>query len=137
MAELIASGCDGVFSLEFCQAMATALQLNNCLKTLELWGWEWRTRQVSIINDEGAAIIADGLRQNTTLTTLNLRNNKIGNEGLAAIASAMRVNKRLLKSLFWHAIHSTIFSHCVKSLSSQRYIERVGFAWRSLFSRKH
>ena len=38
---------------------------------------------------------ADGLRKNTTLQTLNLTGNNIGNEGAIALAEAIKINKTL------------------------------------------
>ena len=47
------------------------------------------------IGDEGAAEIAEALKKNDTLTYLNLYNNNIGAEGAKALATAMKENKNI------------------------------------------
>jgi len=53
------------------------------------------------IGSEGAAALASALRVNRVLKTLDLFNNRIGDEGAKALASALRVNG-VLKSLNIH-----------------------------------
>ena len=45
--------------------------------------------------DKGAIEIASALKQNNTLTLLNLNNNNISNEGAKAIAKALKKNTTL------------------------------------------
>ena len=47
------------------------------------------------IGDEGAKAIADALKSNTSLTTIDLRGNNIGDEGAKAIAEALKGNTSL------------------------------------------
>ena len=47
------------------------------------------------ISDEGAAIMANCMRVNATLTCLNLASNLIGDEGATALAECLRVNTSL------------------------------------------
>ncbi len=47
------------------------------------------------MGDAGAKAIADGLRQNSTLTSIDLRYNGIGDAGAAAIADGLRQNANL------------------------------------------
>jgi hypothetical protein len=47
------------------------------------------------IGDDGAVILADLLRANTTLHTLNCASNQIGDRGLAAFAVTLRLNVTL------------------------------------------
>ena len=47
------------------------------------------------IGDEGAAALAQGLRNNTALTTLYLHDNDIGDDGAAALALTLRNNTAL------------------------------------------
>jgi Ran GTPase-activating protein (RanGAP) involved in mRNA processing and transport len=44
------------------------------------------------IGDEGASALADALIVNTSLTSIDLRKNEIGNEGAATLADALKVN---------------------------------------------
>ena len=41
---------------------------------------------------DGALALADGLRQNATVTELNLKCNRIGDEGARALADGLREN---------------------------------------------
>ena len=47
------------------------------------------------IGNEGAVYLADALKVNTTLTSLNLSDNIIGKEGEAYLADALKVNTTL------------------------------------------
>merc|ERR1712000_264773 len=47
------------------------------------------------IGDAGAEKIAEALKVNKTLTSINLRDNKIGDAGAEKIAEALKVNKTL------------------------------------------
>ena len=47
------------------------------------------------IGDDGAKAIAEALKVNPVLTTLDLWNNSIGPEGAMAIAEALKVNPLL------------------------------------------
>ena len=47
------------------------------------------------IGDEGASSLSDALRVNTSLTSLNLPGNSIGDEGASSLSEALRVNTSL------------------------------------------
>ena len=47
------------------------------------------------IDEEGAASVAAALEKNSTLTSINLVNNKIGDEGVAILAAALKKNYAL------------------------------------------
>jgi hypothetical protein len=47
------------------------------------------------IGDEGASALADALKVNTSVKTINLGCNRIGNEGAAALADALKENMSL------------------------------------------
>jgi hypothetical protein len=47
--------------------------------------------------DFGIKAIAEGLHENTTLTEIDLRNNRIGGQGAAALADVLRKNNALVK----------------------------------------
>jgi len=49
----------------------------------------------NFIGDKGAKLIAEALKENKTLTWLNLCRNDIGDEGAKLIAEALRINKTL------------------------------------------
>jgi Ran GTPase-activating protein (RanGAP) involved in mRNA processing and transport len=51
---------------------------------------------MNTIKDIGANVIANALRVNSSLTTLDLENNHIGNDGLIALANPLKLNSRLL-----------------------------------------
>ncbi|KJE97357.1 hypothetical protein CAOG_07233 [Capsaspora owczarzaki ATCC 30864] len=55
--------------------------------------------QNSEITDADALVIAEGLKANSNLQTLNLNDNQIGDKGAKAIGSALR-NKRILSGLY-------------------------------------
>jgi hypothetical protein len=63
----------------------------------------WERRQITIssiiqprrFGTEGGAALADALKVNSTLTTINLDRNSIGDEGYAALADALKVNSTL------------------------------------------
>ncbi|KAG0005602.1 hypothetical protein BGZ79_003513 [Entomortierella chlamydospora] len=53
------------------------------------------------IGKEGALALSQSLKTNTVLTTLNLRNNSIGNEGALALLEALKVNATLTTLNSW------------------------------------
>jgi hypothetical protein len=59
------------------------------------------------IDAEGAAVLANALKVNTSVTTINLWNNAIGAEGAAALADALKVNMLVTTiKLGWNEIHA-------------------------------
>ena len=52
------------------------------------------------IGAEGAAALADALKENTTLTALYLNGNDIGAEGAAALVDALKENTTLTTLLY-------------------------------------
>lgn len=60
----------------------------------------------NLINDEGAKALAEALKVNATLTTLNLGGNRITEEGAKAVAEALKINKTLVTLyLSWNQIN--------------------------------
>ncbi|CAM4891949.1 unnamed protein product [Rotaria socialis] len=57
---------------------------------------ESATTNCNRIGNNGAKYLADSLRNNTTLTTLDLTGNKIGRNGAQYLAGILRNNKTLL-----------------------------------------
>ena len=53
------------------------------------------------IGDHGATAIADALKVNGVLTTLWLTNNKIGDQGASAIGEALKFNDELKLKELW------------------------------------
>ncbi|CAM4920748.1 unnamed protein product [Rotaria socialis] len=58
--------------------------------------YESATTNCNRIGNNGAKYLADSLRNNTTLTTLDLTGNKIGRNGAQYLAGILRNNKTLL-----------------------------------------
>jgi hypothetical protein len=44
------------------------------------------------LDDNAAATLANGLRENTTVTRINLLRNRIGDEGVSTLAGALKLN---------------------------------------------
>jgi len=63
------------------------------LKTLNLGGCN--------IGDEGAIMISESLKTNTTLTTLDLGVNNIGDEGAIMISESLKINTTLTTLRLW------------------------------------
>ena len=58
------------------------------------------------IGDDGAKMIADALKVNLSLKTLRLSRNRIGADGAKIIADALKVNQNLKTSiLFFHKLN--------------------------------
>ena len=55
--------------------------------------WKVKTIEGRTIGAEGAKALADALKVNQTVTTLNLALNRIGDEGAKALAEALKVNQ--------------------------------------------
>lgn len=47
------------------------------------------------INNEGTKVLAEILKTNTSLVNVNIETNRIGAEGMIALAEAIKVNKTL------------------------------------------
>jgi Ran GTPase-activating protein (RanGAP) involved in mRNA processing and transport len=77
--------CDGAI------ALGQMLKVNNKLEHLNL---EWNCVGIW---ESGIRALADGLSMNSTLTTLDLRNNKIGPHGAQALALCLKHNTTLRK----------------------------------------
>jgi Ran GTPase-activating protein (RanGAP) involved in mRNA processing and transport len=91
-------------------SLANALKINKRLTELRLH---------SDIDDEGAIVLADALRSNTSLTEVDLYNNRIGDRGVAAIGEALMVNASLIR-LYLHK--NNIGDEGVKSLAMALYV---------------
>jgi len=60
-----------------------------------------------LIGNEGASILADSLKINSRLTSLNLRRNVIGNEGASYLAESLKINSTLTSlDLSWNVIRN-------------------------------
>ncbi|KAL0239799.1 hypothetical protein GEMRC1_009907 [Eukaryota sp. GEM-RC1] len=67
------------------------------------------------IGPEGAIAIAEALKVNSSVSTINLGNNSIGNEGAIAIAEGLKVNSSV-SSIYLHS--NSINSQTQQSLKS-------------------
>jgi hypothetical protein len=94
--------CYHSIGAEGATAIATALQGNTALTTLDLSGHS--------IGDEGALAIAAALKINSALTTLSLGYNGIGEIGALAIAAALEVNTAIttLDLGWWRSTGATV-----------------------------
>lgn len=73
---------------EDCPTISEALPKTRKLILLDLRGNER-------VGDTGAKLLAEGLRTNMTVTTMDLSDCAIGDEGLGCISEALKVNKTL------------------------------------------
>ena len=79
-------GLRGVGALS---SMLSSANNASVLKELHLWG--------SNIDDDGAALLAEGLVENASLETLDIGWNAVGDAGCFAISEALRRNEVLLR----------------------------------------
>ena len=49
------------------------------------------------VRDDGAIALADALKENRTITSINLGNSGVGNAGAIALADALKVNRTITK----------------------------------------
>ncbi len=77
-----------LIGIEGIRAVTNALNINKTLTGLRLDGY-------SRVDDLGAQALADTLKVNTTLTSLHIPWNNIGNAGVRALADALRINTTL------------------------------------------
>ena len=96
---------------EFTETFLQALAFNSTVLRLDLSDWKFTyvlTRALRVntslssldlhdnsIRDEGANLLAQALRENTSLSSLDLSRNSIGNDGANSFAQALRVNTSL------------------------------------------
>ena len=97
------------------KAIAEALKINTTLTTLSLWGNNINAGSIRAIikilktsitilklgsnnlGDEGLIAIAEALKTNSILTTLGLGYNNIGDKGVIGIAEVLKINTTLIK----------------------------------------
>eukprot|EP00667_Euglena_gracilis_P030533 EG_transcript_42343 len=72
--------------------IADALKTDTTVEELKLQGHLWSGNKMG---PEGAKAVAEALRHNATLHTVNLSWNKMGPEGAKAVAEALRHNATL------------------------------------------
>ena len=82
----------GYLKEEDCPTISEALHKTRKLTLLDLRGNDR-------VGDAGAKLLAEGLKTNRTVTTLDLSDCHISDEGLGNIAEALKVNKTLQKLL--------------------------------------
>ena len=82
----------GYLKEEDCPTISVALHKTRKLTLLDLRGNDR-------VGDAGAKLLAEGLKTNRTVTTLDLSDCHISDEGLGNIAEALKVNKTLQKLL--------------------------------------
>lgn len=70
------------------------------------------------VRDQGAAAIAECLRQNTSLVALDLRYNRIGKEGMAAFLEVLKRDNKTLQSLLLEEDHYD--ENCTRSPPRRR-----------------
>ena len=70
------------------------------VRPLEKLNCDGRFRDSNQIGDAGATALAEALKVNTTLQTVDLGKNKIGAAGKAALKAAIKVNTKV-KVTFW------------------------------------
>jgi hypothetical protein len=74
---------------EFTSQISSAIKKNKYLKQLRLEGCG--------LGDREAAVLADGLAVNTSITVLDLQKNRINNDGGTALAKGIASNKSLVE----------------------------------------
>ena len=64
----------------------------------------------NFVNNDGARQLAEALKVDASLTTLNLTSNSIGDDGARQLAKALKVNASLTTEalLAWHSAHLTL-----------------------------
>lgn len=78
------------------------------------------------IGTEGAAAIANALRSNTSLESLSLRNNEIGSQGAAALSDALQHNSTLRRlDLSCNLIRNTGVIKIAKALSKNSTLKSL------------
>ena len=73
--------------------LAQLLALNSIVETLNLSG---KSSKKNGVGERGGCALGETLRNNSTLTTLNLRLNSITGSGGVAIAEALKINSTLV-----------------------------------------
>ena len=109
LVDVLVSGSSFPWNSEFTETFLQALAFNSTVLSLDFMRWEFtavlltRTLKVNTslssldlsrnsIGNKGANLLAQALRVNTSLSSLDLSRNSIGIEGANSLAQALRVN---------------------------------------------
>ena len=83
---------------------------------------------------KGAAIIADGLRDNNTLETLELSGNRVSNKGLYHLTQALMLNTSILQKLYCNSdgITDQGAQHIAQLLKKNRLLTRLDLSFNEI-----
>ncbi|XP_015777590.1 PREDICTED: protein NLRC3-like [Acropora digitifera] len=85
------------------------------------------------IGNEGANSLAEALTVNTSLSSLNLAWNSIGNEGANSLAEALTVNTSLSSlNLAWNSIGNEGANSLAEALTVNTSLSSLNLAWNSI-----
>lgn len=77
----------------------------------------------NFLGEDGIHVLAEALCSNTTLTQLDLRNNRIGPDGAASLARMLEINRTLMHlDLRWNAIESSGAAEILATLRSNTVV---------------
>ncbi|CAO3568867.1 unnamed protein product [Mortierella alpina] len=87
------------------------------------------------VGDDGAKVLAEALKTNSTLTTLNLPYNSIGDDGAKALAEALETNKTLtILNLESNAIAYDGINALAEMLKTNKTLNALDLHWNSVGS---